>query len=305
MSATAPPRSRPSTSSRHPEPVLRLTFYDRFSSFMMSTVFGLFITVLVIVAWWYTTRRPVDMTLVPIEVIEDPGGFEDGSPDETLNVESPEDPIPNASPVEEQMEEDTVEEMLETVVELADRATEQVQQVTATDAVTGGTPGSSEGTGGRPLGDGPGTGGLPREQRWIVSFADEESVDKYAAQLDYFGIELGALFPNRGELVYLSNLSNATPSKRVVKTGDDQRLFMNWQGGSRKAADAELFQRAGVNVSGGVILHFYPRRTEDLLARLESEYAHRPVKQIRRTYFVVVQQGSGFSFAITRQHYFR
>lgn len=300
-------RSAPqkSAQSKRAEPVLRLTFYDRFSSFMMSTVFGLFIGVLVIVAWWYSTRRPSDMSLVPIELIEDPGGFEDGNPDETLHVESPEDPIPNASPVEEQMEEETIEETLETVVELADRATQQVQEVLATDAITGGTPGSAEGTGGRPLGDGPGTGGLPREQRWFIRFADQGSVDDYARQLDFFGIELGVLFPNRGQLIYLSNMSNASPSTRVVTTGDDQRLYMNWQGGSRRAADVELFGRAGVDVTGGIILHFYPRRTEDLLARLESDYANRPVKQIRRTYFVVIEQGAGFSFAITQQHYFR
>ena len=203
------------------------------------------------------------------------------------------------------VEEEMIEETLESVVELADRATQQVQQVMATDAITGGTPGSAEGTGGRPLGDGPGTGGLPREQRWMIRFADEESVDKYAEQLDFFGIELGVLFPGRGELIYISNMSNATPTKRVVQTGDDQRLYMNWQGGSRKSADAELFQKAGVNVSGGIVLHFYPRRTEDLLAQKERAYANRPVKQIRRTYFVVIEQGSGYDFAVTQQHFFR
>ena len=52
-------------------------------------------------------------------------------------------------------------------------------------------------------------GGLPREQRWFIKFGDEESVDKYAEQLDFFGIELGALFPDRGELIYLSKMSTA------------------------------------------------------------------------------------------------
>jgi hypothetical protein len=303
MSTSSPPSQ--SRRSKHPVPVMRLTFYDRCSSFMMATVMALIVGVVLIIAYYLSVRKPTDTSLVPLEYIEDPGGFDDGSPDETLNVESPEDPIPNASPVEEQMDEEMIEETLESVVELADRATQQVQQVMATDALTGGTPGSAVGTGGRPLGDGPGTGGLSREQRWFIRFANEGSVDDYAKQLDFFGIELGALFVNRGELIYLSNLASATPSKRVVTTGGDQRLYMNWQGGTRREADAKLFERAGVDVTGGVVLHFYPKRTEELLARLEMAYANRPVKEIRRTYFVVVPQGSGYTFAISQQHYFR
>lgn len=302
MSTSAPPA--PSRQSKHPAPVLRVTFYDRFSSFMMATVLALIVTVLGIVVWWLNTRRPENMTLVPIELIEDPGGFEDGSPDETLHVESPEDPIPNASPVEEEMEEELIEETLETVVELADRATQQVQDVMSSDPVTGGTPGSAVGTGGRPLGDGPGTGGLPREQRWFIKFGDEKSVDEYAKQLDFFGIELGALFPDRGELIYLSQMSTS-PTPRSVRTGNDERLYMNWQGGSRRSADAELFERGGVNAASAVVLHFYPRALEERLARLEAEYSNRPIKEIRRTYFVVINQGAGYSFAITQQHYFR
>lgn len=303
MSISSPPTQ--SRRSKHPEPVMRLTFYDRFSSFMMAIVLALIVGVVLVIAYYFSVRRPTESVLVPLEYVEDPGGFEDGSPDETLNVESPEDPIPNASPVEEQMEDEQIEETLESVVELADRATQQVQQVMATDAVTGGTPGSAVGTGGRPLGNGPGTGGLPREQRWFIRFANEGSVDDYAKQLDFFGIELGALFAQRGELVYLSNLTNPSPSKRVVTTGGDQRLYMNWQGGTRRQADAELFKRAGIDVSGGVILHFYPKQTEELLARLEKSYANRPVKDIRRTYFVVVPQGGKYTFAISQQHYFR
>ena len=57
--------------------------------------------------------------------------------------------------------------------------------------------------------------------------------------------------------------------------------------------------------SNAVVLHFYPRALEERLARLEAEYSNRPIREIRRTYFVVIDQGSGYSFAITQQHYFR
>ena len=117
---------------------------------------------------------------------------------------------------------------------------------------------------------------------------------------------MGAAFPQRRELVYLSNLTRNPPSKRTVRTDDGEtRLYMNWEGGSRKEADVKLFERASVDVTGGKILHFYPPETEELLARLEMAHANRPVQEIRRTYFVVVPQGRGFTFAVTRQSYFR
>lgn len=285
---------------------MRVTPYDRISSFMMSLVLALVVTVIGVVAWWYATRPAPMPTLVPLEVMAT-GGYEDGSPDETLNVESPEEEIPNASPVEEQIDEIQIEEMLDAVVELSDRATEQVQQVLAEDAQTGGTPGSAVGTGGRPLGEGGGSGGgVARENRWFVTFADEASIDEYARQLDFFGIELGVVFPERSELVYVSKFTQAQPTQRVVKTGKDElRLYMSWQGGQRKQADVKLLQKAGVDATRGIILHFYPAQTEEMLARLERSFANRAERDIRRTYFVIVPQGRGFTFAVSRQTYFR
>lgn len=290
----------------HPLPVMRVTRYDRVSSGMIAVVLGLILTVIGVVAWWYTTRPAPEPVLVPLEILAT-GGYEDGSPDETLHVESPEEEIPNASPVEEQIDDLQIEEALDTVVELSDRATEQMEQIVADDPQSGGTPGSMQGTGGRPLGVGGGPGGgVPAEQRWFVRFAEDGSLDIYARQLDAFGIELGIIFPSRGELTYLSNLSRNPPSQRTVQTGaNEQRLYMTWQGGQRKDADVKLIQRAGIDPTGGIIFHFYPRETEQLLARLEQSYANRSPREIRRTYFVVVPQGNSFTFAVTRQQYLR
>ncbi|MGH7200365.1 MAG: hypothetical protein ACREJB_07145, partial [Planctomycetaceae bacterium] len=127
---------------------------------------------------------------------------------------------------------------------------------------------------------------------------------EYARQLDFFGIELGALLPE-GKLVYLSNLSNSTPSKKIISTGSgEQRLYMTWRGGGRKLADVQLFQKAGVDVRSATIFHFYPQKTEQMLARLELSYRNRPVREIRRTYFAVERAGNGYQFVVTRQSYF-
>lgn len=146
---------------------------------------------------------------------------------------------------------------------------------------------------------------MPREQRWFVRFSDTGFLTDYARQLDSFGIVLGLL--QNGKLYYVSNLSRPKPAKQVRISGvGEKRLYMTWQGGNRRKADLKLLAKAGLTVGrSDIIFHFYPRRTELLLARKERDYAHRPVSQIRRTYFVVRQAGSAYEFVVTRQRYFR
>jgi len=287
------------------EPVMRINFFDQFSSGMIAGVFGLILTVVAIIIWWATVVPPRPDFLVPMEMVEVSGGAEDGAPDETLKIESPEDPTENPSPSEEVMDEQEVSEVVENVVELAQQATTQAQQVQSQSSNTSGTPGSANGTGRRSLGSGPGSGGIPNDQRWFIRYGDDSSLDEYAKQLDHFGLELGALLPS-GQLVLISNVSAASP-KKVVKTSGkgENRLYMTWQGGNRKDADEKLFKKAGVNASGAVLFHFYPKKTEQLLLTLEYNHAKRKASEIRRTYFVVVKKGSGYDFVVTRQTYLR
>lgn len=280
---------------------MKVNLYDRLSSGMIAVVLGLVVGVLCVVVWWLTTRPPRQEFLVPMEMVEISGGSEDGAPDETLNIESPEDPNDNPSP--DAVEEDLTE-VVDNVVELAQEATQQAEQVMA-QPNTGGSPGSAQGTGRRALGSGPGEGGIPNEQRWFIQYADDSALTEYAKQLDHFGIELGALLPN-GQLVYISKVSAATPVKRVSTSGkSEQRLYMTWQGGKRRDADAKLFARVGVDVSQAILFHFYPKPTEQLLLTKEYQYAKRKAQEIRRTYFIVVKQGQGYDFLVARQTYLR
>ncbi len=279
-----------------PQPYLKVTRHDKISATMYVIVITL--TVLAILALTRVKWEEPPIQLVPMEFVAD-GGYEDGNPDETLLVESPFEETPNPSPAEEVIEEDNLQEVLENVVELSETASEQAVQVTSTEELNSGTPGSARGTG-RPLGSGGGRyGGIPAEERWFIRFADGSSVDEYARQLDFFGIELGVLLP--GRLVFISNMST-TPRVREVATGSgEERLYMTWQGGNRKDADVKLFQRAGIDASQGTIFHFYPPQTEQLLVTLEQQYAGRRTQEIRRTYFIVARGGDGFVFNVTRQ----
>jgi hypothetical protein len=287
-----------------PPPVIRVTRYDQVSSWMITIFAGMLALCLIVMMVWISNRLPKPPEPVPVEILELPGGAEDGSPDETLRVDSPEPERPDASQAEVASEQTEVEQTLEAAVELSDAAAQQVQQQFDVGVQSTGKPGSASGTGRRALGFGPGTAGFPREQRWFVRFGERAAVEEYARQIDFFRIELGALLPD-GRLAYLSKVSAPAPQIRYVQTGSsEKRLYMTWQGGERRSADVELFKKAGVEILPEYpIFHFYPPDLESKLAQLERDYRNKPVAQIRRTYFTVDAEGAGYRLRVTRQLY--
>ena len=293
-------------------PVLKTTLYDRASSWSMVLFAAVGIVCLGVVSKWLADRLPPPPEGVTMELVELPGGFEDGTPGETLRVDSPLPEVRDAAPVEEVSDRVEIAEALSTVADAAESgvglavASDQSQPQFDTGIENKGRPGSAKGTGRKGLGVGGGTGGFPREQRWFVRFGDKAGIDEYAKQLGFFGVELGALLPD-SRLAYLSKLNQPVPDVRYVKTGkDEQRLYMTWQGGDRRGADVELFKRANIDVGPDtVIFHFYSKATESKLAQLERDYKGRPVGVIRRTYFVVEVVAGGYQFAVTRQTYFQ
>lgn len=300
-----PTSQAPSKSpSAPPAPVLRETRFDLATAFLIALVLGLAGLLVWLTAVWLTNRPPEVDSVVPVELVERPGGVEDGAIEETLKVESPEDISDDPSLAEFESDETEVQEMLDNVLELSDKANNQAQEQLEQDLRNAGTPGSAAGTGRRALGSGAGEAGIPREQRWFIAFASEGTLDQYAAQLDFFGIELGALLPD-GKLIYLSNLKAAQPTARTVTSGaEEKRMYLTWSGGTLRLGDIQLFDRAGVDVTGGILFHFYPAATEQMLAKLELEAAGRPVAQIRRTYFIVRRKSPGYEFVVTRQIFF-
>ena len=288
-----------------PAPHIKLTKYDVAVSTLITTATCAGLAFVVMVFIWLSNLLPAPESKAVTMLPAGDGGWEDGDPNATPNVESPEDAALDPSLANEETDVTELEEVVEQVTEVADNAATMVAPNEFSDQRNTGVPGSADGTGGRPLGSGgPGRGGAKREQRWFVEFGDKGDLKSYAAQLDFFGIELGAMFPDEGRLLYLSNLSQAKPTSREVKTGDsEKRLFMSWQDGSeeRRAADIELFQKAGIDAGPAVVMHFYPAATEELLATAEFNYGKKAATEIRRTYFQVKKAGSGYEFTVTRQ----
>jgi hypothetical protein len=297
---------------------MRVTRYEQVSSFMMTLVFGLLFAVVGAVTYWLAHRPPPDPEPVPMEFVElepevDFGGSLEGVVGGTAEFDSGEDGGGGGEVASDEM---MVDATLASVAASADQVVEQSlvaldgdgPSAPTTSSAYVGLQSASTGTGtggGRPpLGFGPGRGGgVPRELRWFIKFASENSLEEYARQLDYFGVELGVLYPE-GRLVYVTNLSQRSPTKReVASAADEQRLYFTWQGGERQEADIKLLAKAGVQVGQGRILHFYKTDTENRLAVVERNFANRKAKEIRRTYFAVVKQGQGYTFEVTRQTY--
>lgn len=288
-----------------PSPVMQVTRYEQVSTFMLALVVAVGLAFAGLTVVWFTLRPDRDVVRVPVELIEIPGGVEDGAIDETLKVESEEELATDPSVNDLQEEDVQIEETLENVVELADQAAEQTPQLFEQQPVSSGTGGRADGTGRRALGQGTGESGLPREQRWFIRFDDNGTLEEYARQLDFFGIELGLI--ESGRITYLTNLAADRPTTRIATSGGgESRIHFNWRGGSRRQADAKLFAKAGLNIGPNLVLHFYPENTVQQLARAERDWRGVPPDRIRRTWFVVNRlRAGGYEFRVTRQSLFQ
>ena len=294
--------------------------YDRVSSMLMSVVIG----AALIVGWlWlvYATQTAyAQPPVAKLEIVEVYGGG--GSPEGTAGAgESIDVPgaIAGASASNSETEDaSNFEEpsMMESTSSALDPFAAQPEDgfgggEVGSDsprggALAGGTRSSKIGTGGLGLGPGgPGDGGVPRELRWELKFPPGQTADDYAQMLDSFGVELGT-FEGSNTFVYASQFAGATPLKRIGLSAQDKRWYVNWQGGgARKQYDTELMKKAGIEVGSKPILHFYPPKIEDRLARLEVAFKGRQPAEISRTSFQIVPQGRGFDFAVLSQNTLR
>ena len=318
MAAIKPPPAPAASRPGRPEsqarmPFLKFSSYDVASSLLMAVGLAIVGGVIWAFGLFWTTIPPKPPVFVEMEMVRmEGGGVEDGDPNETLNIESPEEVSDEVKQQDEVTEISNMMEVADVAADRLDFALEGNQAVQTGEKVQSAQTGlderngSATGTGNRrPLGFGPGNGGgVAAELRWFIRFADGSSLSEYAKQLDFFGIELGAIMPD-SRIAYITGLAG-TPKVRYGTSGkDEKRLYMKWEGGERRKADEKLFQKAGITVGRNVIFHFYPQQTEQLLVTMETAFAKRNLREIRRTYFVVNSKANGYEFQVTRQMYLR
>ncbi len=113
-----PIRTTPAPTTAH-SPVLRVTRYEEVSSFLFAAIGGLVLIVVLLACLWYSTRISKPREPIAVDLFEDSGGAEDGSPDETLRVDSPDPPSQDAAAGDLASDEHEVQESLDQVVALA------------------------------------------------------------------------------------------------------------------------------------------------------------------------------------------
>ena len=211
---------------------------------------------------------------VPVRIEQVGGGMESGVVGESMQLDSP---TPQDIAAESDLSEPELQETLQTVIDVGALNQVDIADPSISDEETtkrGG--GQQTGTGNRPgYGFGPGKPGIPPHMRWEISFGDGNTLDIYARELDFFGIELGVY--TTGRVTYAKKLARPKPEVYTGPSSADKRLYMSWRQGKLKEADRELMGRAGVAAAGKVVLQFYPdaaggqKRVRTILVRKGSE----------------------------------
>ena len=143
-----------------------------------------------------------------------------------------------------------------------------------------------------------GSGVIPRWQRWEVRFLST-TLESYAKQLEFFGIELAAMGGGKAGVDYAAFDKGRIVRRQSSEGDEDKRLYFVWQGGRFQQQDRTLLAQAGINTQGRITCQFFPPQLENTLAVLEQkQLGGKPLKQVKRTVFAVRPQGSGFEFYV-------
>jgi hypothetical protein len=282
---------------------MRESLYDRVASLLISLLVILGLLVACLAVMWLSNKFFAPHPAVPVTVIPDVtgGGVPDGMPNESLEIQSPN---PELIARESELTEPKVEDMVAMIIDAVATKRSDLADPAITEEVESGGAGSSTGDGrhlGLGLGGGPGSG-VPRHLRWEINWQQGATLALYASQLDYFGIELGAV-GNVQQVVYLKSLGKPKPDTFTGWARDEKRLLFTWKKGSAlESADRQLFSNAGVATEGKIIVQIYPPATENLLVTLELAYANRKQEEIRKTRFGVRSRGrQDFEFYVIDQ----
>jgi len=285
---------------------LVVSAYDRAASLVISLLLLVGGAVFCLFAAWLSSGIFHYRTTVPVvmEELASGGGYENGVGTEGQHIEAPTE---SDIAAESDIMEESVPDTLSAIVDAAASSEASLDRFDMQFARGEGvrTGGRSEGTGKHPAkGTGGGFGGgAPRQTGWELRFPPGNTVETYAKQLDFFGIELG-VFGAANEIVYIAKLAQEKPVTHTGQRSADGRKYMTWSRGDLDEADQELLRRAGIKPEGRTIFKFLPAETENRLATLERQFKNRASKDIRRTRFGVKPEGNAWTFFVIDQTYF-
>ena len=278
-----------------PNDSLQISHYEDVTSWLVALLLfiGFFVTLLGLI--WLTKVFEFKQVAIPIEFVEEKSGRGEAAKGYARDL---------AEPGLEELEE-LQEPQLQATLEAV--STMVSTKMAALDSLNTDATQTGKGSG---LGDsrGEGEGGdgdsIPRWERWQIEY-ESDSLNKYAAQLDFFGIELGAAGGGRKFIDYARNFARGG-STRQGSGKEEKRLYFTWNSGTLRRMDSQLLGRAGVTTTGRVTLQFYPPKLEEQLFQLEmrnavEKFGIKNPRYLRKTIFKVQSSGSGFQFKVVNQ----
>jgi len=137
---------------------------------------------------------------------------------------------------------------------------------------------------------------------WEVQFFKGNTVENYARQLDFFGIELGVPIPG-GKILYAYNLAKLKPDTRTGPAAAENRCYLSWRRGDLGQAETTLFSQAGHEIKDRAVLKFLPPEIEAALAKIERGYAGEKADVVQKTRFGIRPKADGYDFYVMEQSY--
>lgn len=278
---------------------LAVSAYDRTASWVVALNILLGVAVALMFLLWLGRKINLRGEQSDVVLVENVAGRGDHAAGVARDLEAP-----GLDELQEQTE-PVVEQLLEAMTDVVS------EQAASLDSLQTPMVSSNSGTGlgdSRPPGPlGEGENIVPRGERWKIMY-NAGSLEAYARQLDFFGIELGVIGGGEEEVDYARNLSKSTPDTRTGPGGESEnRLYMLWTSGALRGFDQRLLRAAGIPTERRIVVQFYPQSVENQLARIELQYAKEngknSVKQIKKTVFGVRPDGSGFEYFVQSQRY--
>jgi hypothetical protein len=278
---------------------MQTTPVDKVAGLLLSLVLMIGIAVVMLGCVYFISTFKADP--LPIVMLEDERIA--GRGDHAAGFERDLEP-PGAEEVE-QLSEPSIETTLQSLAET-------VSNLSATlDTVATGASGTGSGKGdSRPPGpEGEGDDIVPRFDRWELRFSARD-LKSYAAQLEFFKIELAAIGGGRNEVDYVSDLAGKL-EHRVGKGEDEKRLyFINRRESPLLKYERDLLVSAKVAVASRQILKMIPKELENELAILEKTSAMQKrgndvkVKEFGKTIFECQPNSpKGFRWVVIDQRF--
>ncbi len=272
---------------------LKVSPYERVAGMLLALLALIGVSVLIMFLLWLTSQifarnEPVPAQLQDIGTGE--GGIAGG-----MELDAP---MAEELGLETELEEPSLKDTLAAVADAVATDPALLDDPALTDEILTGR-GGSTGRGGR-FGTGDGTGGGIR-RNWEVRFAEGNTLQTYARQLDHFQIELAVVIQEENRLICARNLASSRPDTYSRPADQEKRYYLTWRRGGLQQADRALLDKANVPHRGRIIVKFIPPKLEAQLADMELKRAGGDLANVRKTTFGILPERSGYRFYIIDQ----